>query len=215
MSGRHNPLHTITENERQIFDYLLRPDDSYNRNGVYWADMPLAKRARFVGSYDLKESKRELAAIGRMFKQDPLSPFAWYFRNMVIPGAGLGLEGYVLFSIGNIKPLFQAPGSFTTCWKTPDPQKDSYTQICSSNWVAAVDYLEIIGIIIGQILVGIQGDWVGRRWGLIQDALVMLLGLLMLTSSWGVTQNGWVICYAWSLFIYGIGVGGEYPMTGK
>ncbi|OJI80478.1 hypothetical protein ASPTUDRAFT_47571, partial [Aspergillus tubingensis CBS 134.48] len=29
----------------------------------------------------------------------------------------------------------------------------------------------------------------------------------MLTCAWGVTQNGWVICYAWSLFIYGIGVG--------
>lgn len=35
----------------------------------------------------------------------------------------------------------------------------------------------------------------------------------MLTASWGVDLNGWVICYAWSLFFYGIGVGGEYPMT--
>jgi len=41
----------------------------------------------------------------------------------------------------------------------------------------------------------------------------MTIGLVMLTASWGVTQNGWVICYVWSLFFYGIGVGGEYPMT--
>ena len=41
----------------------------------------------------------------------------------------------------------------------------------------------------------------------------MLLGLVMVTAAWGTTQNGWVICYAWSLFVYGIGVGGEYPMT--
>lgn len=41
----------------------------------------------------------------------------------------------------------------------------------------------------------------------------MFIGLLMLTSAWGVTQNGWVICYVWSLFFYGVGVGGEYPMT--
>lgn len=41
----------------------------------------------------------------------------------------------------------------------------------------------------------------------------MFLGLIILTASWGVTQNGWVICYAWALFFYGIGVGGEYPMT--
>jgi len=41
----------------------------------------------------------------------------------------------------------------------------------------------------------------------------MFIGLLMLTAAWCVTQNGWVICYVWSLFFYGIGVGGEYPMT--
>ena len=35
----------------------------------------------------------------------------------------------------------------------------------------------------------------------------------MLTASWGLTLNGWIICYVWSLFFYGIGVGGEYPMT--
>jgi hypothetical protein len=29
----------------------------------------------------------------------------------------------------------------------------------------------------------------------------------MLTAAWGVTQNGWVICYAWSLFFYSVGVG--------
>jgi hypothetical protein len=53
----------------------------------------------------------------------------------------------------------------------------------------------------------------GRRWGLIQDATIMFIGLIMLTASWGVTENGWVICYVWSLFAYGVGVGGEYPMT--
>lgn len=53
----------------------------------------------------------------------------------------------------------------------------------------------------------------GRRWGLIQDAGIMFVGLLMLIAAWGIDKNGWVICYAWSLWFYGIGVGGEYPMT--
>lgn len=35
----------------------------------------------------------------------------------------------------------------------------------------------------------------------------MTLGLLMVSAAWGLTLNGWVICYAWSLFVYGIGVG--------
>jgi len=36
----------------------------------------------------------------------------------------------------------------------------------------------------------------------------------MLTAMWGTSLNGWIICYAWSLFLYGLGVGGEYPITG-
>ncbi|KAI9806709.1 MAG: hypothetical protein M1825_006166 [Sarcosagium campestre] len=190
-------------NEKAIFDHLLRPDDSYDENGTYWADMGLAKRFSFVTRVDGAEAKRELSIIGKMTKKDPLSPLGAYFRNYVIPGAGLGLEGYVLFSIGNIKPLFSAV--WPTCWKSHD--------VCNPTWIASVEYLEICGIIVGQILVGILGDWLGRRWGLIQDATIMFLGLLMLTASWGTTLNGWVICYAWSLFFYGVGVGGEYPMT--
>ncbi|KAL9130749.1 MAG: hypothetical protein Q9217_001145 [Psora testacea] len=203
MSGNQDPLHTMTDNERQIFDYLLKPDDSYDRNGVYWADLNPVQRLKFVGGYDAYEAKRELGNIWAMAKKDPLAPVGYYVRNMVIPGAGLGLEGYVLFSIGNIKPLFSA--AFAACWKT--------NKICNQTWIKAVDYLEICGIIIGQMLVGVLGDWLGRRWGLIQDATIMFLGLIMLTAAWGVTENGWVICYVWSLFFYGIGVGGEYPMT--
>ena len=58
---------------------------------------------------------------------------------------------YVLFSIGNVKPLFQALGAFPDCWKTHE--------VCDSTWIAAIEYLEICGIIVGQILVGIMGDW--------------------------------------------------------
>lgn len=36
------------------------------------------------------------------------------------------------------------------------------------DWVSSVTYLEIIGIIVGQILVGIEGDWIGRKFGLVQ-----------------------------------------------
>ncbi|PGG96834.1 hypothetical protein AJ79_09440 [Helicocarpus griseus UAMH5409] len=198
-----DPLHDMNLNEKQAFDAFIRPDDCYTPDGVYWADLPLLKKIRFVTKYDAGEATREFMGFWEMFKKDPLAPIGYYFRNMVLPGAGLGLEGYVLFSIGNIKPLFQK--SFPECWDTEE--------ICNPTWIAAVEYLEICGIVVGQILVGIVGDWLGRRFGLIQDAVIMLLGLVMITAAWGVTQNGWVICYVWSLFFYGIGVGGEYPMT--
>ena len=45
--------------------------------------------------------------------------------------------------------MFQAV--FASCWKT--------AKICNTIWIEAIDYMEIVGIIIGQILVGILGDW--------------------------------------------------------
>ena len=149
MSGHHPPLQPISENERQIFDYLLRPDDLYDQNGTYWADLPLTKRIKFVNSYDNKEAAREFKGFLRMVKNDPLSPFPWYFKNMVLPGAGLGLEGYVLFSIGNVTSIFTAKGTFEDCWKT--------YAVCDESWVAAVVYMEILGIMVGQVLVGVLG----------------------------------------------------------
>ncbi|KAK4560823.1 hypothetical protein LTR86_005403 [Recurvomyces mirabilis] len=206
MTGQHVATADIVDmshGESSVFRSLLLPDDSYDANGTYWADMGIGRRIGFVTKVNNAEAAAELKSIGRMIKADPLSPFSYYARNMIIPGAGLLLEGYVLFSIGNIKPLLQA--SFPGCW--------SKYKVCNETWTQAIDYLEICGIIVGQILVGILGDWLGRRWGLIQDAVIMFIGLLMLTAAWGTTLNGWVICYVWSLFFYGIGVGGEYPMT--
>jgi hypothetical protein len=37
-----------------------------------------------------------------------------------------------------------------------------------------------------------------------------LIGTILLTAMWGTNLNNWIILYCWSLFIYGIGVGGEY-----
>ena len=138
-----------------------------------------------------------------MFKADPLSPIKAYLGNYVITGVGFFTEGYVLFSVGNIEPLFEAV--WPLCFK-------EYS-VCNEVWVQAANYLEIVGIIFGQCTVGVIGDWVGRRWGLIQDATIMLVGSMMLTGMWGASLYGWTIMYAISLFVFGFGVGGEYPMT--
>lgn len=130
------PANRDPENERQIFSYLLKPDDSYTPEGVYWADLPLAQRARFTVGTDNKEAAKELKTIGQMVKKDPLSPVGWYFRNAVLPGAGLGLEGYVLFSIGNIQPLFALVPQWKNCWS------GNYS-LCNKNWVAAVSLTHV------------------------------------------------------------------------
>jgi hypothetical protein len=58
-----------------------------------------------------------------------------------------------------------------------------------------------------QILVGFEGDWIGRKWGMVQDALIMTLGTVLLVCSWGPSLQGWIWMYGWSLFIYG-----EHPI---
>lgn len=96
MGGQHvatADLSHMHDNEASVFRSLLLPDDSYDENGTYWADMPLGKRIKFVNHVDSAEAKKELQSIGRMMKADPLSPVGYYMRNMVIPGMGLLLEG--------------------------------------------------------------------------------------------------------------------------
>lgn len=83
------------ESEKEVLKQVIFPDDSYTAEGVYWADLPLGKQFAFNASVDNAESKKELSTIWQMMKEDPLSPVGWYFRNAVLPGAGLGLEGYV------------------------------------------------------------------------------------------------------------------------
>lgn len=95
MDGTHPESELMNVHEKDAFDKLIRPDDSYTPEGVYWADLPFFKKVAFVGKTDSAEAARELRTIGRMIKEDPLSPVSFYFKNMVLPGAGLLLEGFV------------------------------------------------------------------------------------------------------------------------
>jgi hypothetical protein len=88
------PIRTdMSEKEGSVFHALLHPDDIYTDDGVYWADLPVGKRVKFVRQVDGEESRKERAFFWDMFKADPLAPVGHYFKNMVLPGAGLGLEG--------------------------------------------------------------------------------------------------------------------------
>lgn len=194
----------LSAHAAERLDKILYPSDSFTRDKQYWADLPRKQRVRWVNVQNGTEAKRELGIVWRMFKQDPLSPLTAYFRNYVITGLGLFVEGYTLFSVGNLTSLFSVV--WPQCWKTHE--------VCNITWVHATDYLQIVGIILGQACVGLESDWIGRRFGMVQNALIMTLGSVMLTAMWGTSLNGWVICYAWCQFVYGFGVGGEYPIVG-
>jgi len=191
-----------TSPDNNLLQDELFPQDMYSGT-TYWADLPFGQRIKWVNAQSDAEALRELKLLGSEFKKDPLQPIRDYFGTYVITGMGMFVEGYTLFSVGNLTALFQSV--WPACWKT-------YT-VCTLNWVSTVSYLEIVGIIFGQIGVGLIGDWIGRRWGLIQDVVIMFIGTILLTAMWGESLQGWIIMYAFSLMFYSIGVGGEYPMT--
>lgn len=87
--------------EKAAFDDVIRPKDCYAADGTYWADLPLSQRINFCLQQDRNEARVEFAWLWAEFKKDPLSPVAHYFRNFVLPGAGLGLEGYVTITTLN------------------------------------------------------------------------------------------------------------------
>ncbi len=96
MTGKHvatQDVPDMSHGEASVFRNLLLPDDSYTEDGVYWADLPIGKRLAFVTKVNNAETRKELRTIGKMIRADPLSPISFYFRNMVIPGMGLLLEG--------------------------------------------------------------------------------------------------------------------------
>lgn len=185
-----------------LLNEALYPDDAYKGN-TYWADLTAGERAKWVNQQHSTESARELREVWQMFKDDPLAPIGRYLRNYAVTGVGFFTEGYVLFSVGNILPLLEVV--WPMCW-------EKHT-VCNATMVHAISYMEILGIICGQIMVGIIGDWIGRRWGLIQDATIMLTGTILLVAMWGTTLSGWTVMYGVSLFWFSVGVGGEYPMT--
>ena len=49
------------------------------------------------------------------FRRDPLQPIRDHFSKYVIVGMGLFVEGYTLFSVGNMESLFESV--WPQCWK--------------------------------------------------------------------------------------------------
>src|SRR5271154_1801731 len=124
MSGQVDPVAQLPQD---LLHDELYPQDSYSGK-VYWADLPLRERTSWVNNQFNTEARRELKVLGSEFKRDPLQPIRDYFSLYVITGLGLFVEGYTLFSVGNLTSLFQAV--FPSCWK-------NYTT-CTFNWVSSV-----------------------------------------------------------------------------
>lgn len=118
-----------------LLDGALYPTDVYS-NKIYWADLPNAQRRRFNRFQYEVEAQREVEDIKEMAQQTWLGPVTYYLRNYAVSGVGFLTEGYVLFSIGNILPLFKS--TYPDCWET--------YSVCDQKVVKAIKYVEIVGV---------------------------------------------------------------------
>jgi hypothetical protein len=85
-----SPSKTASPSFSVLFRPHLHPSDIYTPQGIYFADLPYLQRARFVLSVDRAELRSELQIIG---SQSVWANVKKYFKEYVVPGMGLGLEG--------------------------------------------------------------------------------------------------------------------------
>ncbi len=90
---------------------------------------------------------------------------------------------------------------------------------CNTEVTLAIPYVQISAIIAGMIGFGYMADHLGRLWGSRSTAVTMLIGSVLLTISFGSPPlaeagfNGQFIMFNICMFVFALGVGGEYPMA--
>ena len=133
------------------------------------------------------------------------SKLKYTFNQYIWPGLGLFGESFLLFSIGTIRPI----------WNILYPQ--CFNAItCSNTLLNSLTYSVVIGIIIGMVSIGILANKIGRRNGSITTATFMTMGSIGLAlTSFLYNNDGEIMSHhlVTSLFLFGIGVGGEYPLS--
>jgi MFS family permease len=140
---------------------------------------------------------------------DNKNGFENFLSESVWPGLGLLGESYMLFSIGTLKPIFQL--LFPECFR------DSHqAQECSQEILTPLTYSVVIGVISGMLLLGFLANKMGRRRGSICTASLMCFGAAGLTASACLFTDNPVLLFQMCSFffaIFGVGVGGEYPLA--
>ena len=135
--------------------------------------------------------------------------FILLIRSFMLPGYGMFSEAFFLFSVGNLKKgLF--PVSYPHCWNS----NQTLNSDCPHEELKdSISYTMIGGVILGMIFISIFGDQFGRRAGSILTSVTMLVGAILMASSYAPNLEGQFVMFTIALAIFGIGVGGEYPLA--
>jgi MFS family permease len=123
----------------------------------------------------------------------------------VWPGMGLFGESYMLFSIGTLTPLWRE--LYPDCFDNQD---------CKPRLLYSLTYSVVLGVIVGMITLGYAANMIGRRRGSLLTAGLMSGGAVAMVVESMILTGSVVALYrsmVASLFVFGIGVGGEYPLS--
>ena len=131
----------------------------------------------------------------------------YWFKYALTPGIGLFAEFYLITVYNQASTPFQKFEPWTTCY---DESRNNITKIAS-----------IAGLPAGMIIFGLLADVLGRRLGSICTITCTLLGAIFLTAASPApfADGDYAACnqFFWwifgAYFLFGIGVGGEYPLS--
>ncbi len=218
---------TKDDAEKQVFGYFRNDND----------EIALKKDTSSQTSPSLSFAKKEERndTHGILSSRSFISFLKEWWAESLWPGMGLFGESYLLFSIGTLTPLWKE--LYPDCWAPQGENNlseskysyysafESYTNTsskindaCSPRLLESLTYGVVLGVIAGMVLLGYWSNHIGRRKGSILTASLMTggsLGLVALSIFGAVfwsAENifrGTVAC----LVLFGIGVGGEYPLS--
>ncbi|HEX2842516.1 MFS transporter [Hyphomicrobium sp.] len=119
-------------------------------------------------------------------------PFGWrHLRVWAVSAAGLLMAGYSFFMIGIVLPLMQKDPSFPL----------------STFQSGAIAAAGIVGTLVGALVFGSLVDRFGRKWIFRLDpAILCVFGIASALAP----NAAWLIA---AQFLFGLGIGGDYPIA--
>ncbi|CAI7662291.1 unnamed protein product [Penicillium discolor] len=91
--------------------------------------------------------------------------------------------------------------------------KKEYPKEYTSTVSTRVSNALLVGEVIGQVVIGLTCDYLGRKTAIVFTTFMIVIGGILATASHGVTINGmfWMMTVARG--VVGFGAGGEYPAS--
>lgn len=145
-TARDIALGRMPNDPASLLHESLYPEDAYHGQ-TYWVDLPSKEQAKWVSEQKSEEAARKFGPVWQNFKTDPLKPFSLYFRNYAV-------TVYASSPKGTLCSLLEIASQ---CMRRFGPRITKNTTFVIRYGSKSIDCLEIVGILLGQIIVGFIG----------------------------------------------------------